>query len=153
MSRYARPIFNPSRPLFARKTFVANGHTLEPDAPFMWKRMAVSQRKVSTLFANGYLKHAEETDETEAKTIEQELQDEDIHDAALDASVEDAPQTAPEPQADDTADPANADADSDPDSVDGIDDRAALQDLARGSGRKKITKNARAKLISLGQAW
>lgn len=140
MSRYARQIFDPTRPLFARKGFVANGRALEPGAAFTWKRMAVSLRKVSTLFSNGYLMHV---DETEAPTIEPEIQTESAPDAALDASVEDEPETAIKPQDDD----------ADTDSVDDIDDIAALQDLARGSGRKKITKNARTKLIGIGEAW
>jgi hypothetical protein len=143
MSRYDRQTFDPGLPLFSRKTFVANGRTLAPGTPFNWKRMAVDLRKVSTLFASGYLMHAPEDEAAEAPAIEREIQDEDTPDAALDAGVEEEPQTATEPQADDV----------DADSVDDIDDIAALQDLARGSGRKKITKNARTKLIGRGEAW
>ena len=107
--------FDPAKPLVVRRMFVAAGRHFNPGDAFDWRRMSMAQRRVMQLFDNGKLMHAEATSEIKSdhaglqaremisrpapepavnveKTIEQEMQDEDILIAAL---TEPAPAPAP----------------------------------------------------------
>ena len=58
MARLAVIEFNPKKPLFVRRAFVANGHRYEPGQEFAWGHMALSVRKVRNLFEAGFLRHS-----------------------------------------------------------------------------------------------
>jgi hypothetical protein len=93
--------FDPSRPLFVRRFFVAAGRHLNVEAEFLWRQWAVNERRVRQLFESGKLTHdvpqradlaglqARESTasapRTVAPTVEQEMQDEDIHHVAVTA--------------------------------------------------------------------
>lgn len=97
--------FDPAKPLVVRRMFVAAGRHFNPGDAFDWRRMSMAQRRVMQLFDNGKLMHAEATSEIKSdlaglqaremisrpapepvlnveKTVEQEIQDEDIRIAA-----------------------------------------------------------------------
>ena len=91
MARLISRPFDPTKPVYARRFFVAAGRHYEPGTPFDWQRLSVSQRRVFLLYEAGKLTHEADgsaeapTAETpkpapapEPKTIEQEVQDEDI---------------------------------------------------------------------------
>jgi len=73
----ARPIkervFDPSKPLFAVRSFTANGHTFEKGKPFAWRRLAIDQRRVRQMFDARKIEHdvnpEEEATGTEAKGV------------------------------------------------------------------------------------
>ena len=109
MARLIDRTFNPNEPVVVRRHFVAAGRHFKIGDDFDWKRLAVDQRRVKQLYDVGKLMHRalataqrpapEPKPEpvTPAPTIEQEVQDEDIHNAALDAApdpepVDDEPQ-------------------------------------------------------------
>jgi hypothetical protein len=58
MARLAVIEFNPKKPLFVRRAFVANGRRYEPGQEFAWGQMALSLRKVRNMFEAGLLRHA-----------------------------------------------------------------------------------------------
>jgi hypothetical protein len=90
--------FDPSKPLVVRRMFVAGGRHFNPGDVFDWRRMSIAQRRVTQLFDNGKLTHPEGAAAPVSnlaalqaremagapapapveKTIEQEMQDEDI---------------------------------------------------------------------------
>jgi hypothetical protein len=94
MSRYPERIFDPNRPVIARRFFVAAGRHYQPGDAFDWTHLAVAQRRVRQLFDNGKLMHPDEPampalapKPVPAKTIEEEVEDEDIHHAAVTAAA------------------------------------------------------------------
>lgn len=108
MARMIERKFDPDQPVFVRRFFVAAGRHLEPGTPFKWRSWAIDQRRVRQLFEAGKLMHADEmvtlsvpaeadlaglqaADQAAyapAPSIEQEMQDEDIHHAAVTAPTE-----------------------------------------------------------------
>jgi len=91
MARLISRPFDPTKPVYARRFFVAAGRHYEPGTPFDWQRLSVSQRRVFLLYEAGKLTHEADANaeapkaETpkpapapEPKPIEQEVQDEDI---------------------------------------------------------------------------
>ena len=91
MARLISRPFDPTKPVYARRFFVAAGRHYEPGTPFDWQRLSVSQRRVFLLYEAGKLTHEADGNaeapkaETpkpapapEPKPIEQEVQDEDI---------------------------------------------------------------------------
>ena len=109
MARLIDRTFNPNESVVVRRHFVAAGRHFKIGDDFDWKRLAVDQRRVKQLYDVGKLMHRtlataqrpapEPKPEpvTPAPTIEQEVQDEDIHNTALDAApdpepVDDEPQ-------------------------------------------------------------
>lgn len=96
MARLISRPFDPTKPVYARRFFVAAGRHYEPGTPFDWQRLSVSQRRVFLLYEAGKLTHEADANaeapkaETpkpapapEPKPIEQEVQDEDILAAAV----------------------------------------------------------------------
>jgi hypothetical protein len=93
MARLIERIFDPRRPLIARRFFVAAGRHYNPGDAFDWRRMAVDQRRVKLLFDAGKLMHPDTDAAPEAEplievaavgavpapTIAQEVEDEDAH--------------------------------------------------------------------------
>ena len=91
MARLISRPFDPTKPVYARRFFVAAGRHYEPGTLFDWQRLSVSQRRVFLLYEAGKLTHEADANaeapkaETpkpapapEPKPIEQEVQDEDI---------------------------------------------------------------------------
>ena len=74
MAKYTKQVFDPTKPLVARKTFKANGHIFKADTPFDWQRMALSQRKVGVFFDSGYLMHPVEKKKTEEPKVEPKVE-------------------------------------------------------------------------------
>ena len=64
MSKFSQQVFDPAKPMVARKTFKSNGHLIKANAPFDWRQMAISQRKAKILFETGYLMHPKPKGET-----------------------------------------------------------------------------------------
>ena len=95
MARLISRPFDPTKPVYARRFFVAAGRHYEPGTPFDWQRLSVSQRRVFLLYEAGKLTHEADANaeapkaETpkpapapEPKPIEQEVQDDEILTAA-----------------------------------------------------------------------
>lgn len=59
MARIPERKFDPARPVYARKTFTANGRKLTPGTELDWKKLAVDQRRVRNMFDTGYIGHDE----------------------------------------------------------------------------------------------
>lgn len=100
MARLISRPFDPTKPVYARRFFVAAGRHYEPGTPFDWQRLSVAQRRVFLLYEAGKLTHEAgpeapapkaEKPAPAPKPIEQEVQDEDILTAAA--------EPAPEPEA------------------------------------------------------
>lgn len=102
--------FDPTKPLVVRRMFVAAGRHFNPGDAFDWRRMSMAQRRVMQLFDNGKLMHADATPAPVSdiaglqaremvgrpapepvfnveKTVEQEMQDEDILAAAVEPAT------------------------------------------------------------------
>jgi hypothetical protein len=77
--------FNPTRPVIARRFFVAAGRHYNPGDLFEWQRLAVDRRRVRLMFDAGKLEHPESE-----PSIETEMRDEDIHHVAVTAAPADA---------------------------------------------------------------
>jgi hypothetical protein len=115
MARLIERIFDPRRPLIARRFFVAAGRHYNPGDAFDWRRMAVDQRRVKLLFDAGKLMHPDTDAAPEAEplievaavgavpapTIAQEVEDEDAHHIAITASATDERATSAEQVSDD----------------------------------------------------
>lgn len=105
MARVPERKFDPTKPLVVRRFFVAAGRHFSPGDAFDWRRMSLAQRRVMQLFDNGKLMHADAPPAAASdlaglqaremvgrpapepvfnveKTVEQEMQDEDILAAA-----------------------------------------------------------------------
>jgi hypothetical protein len=52
--------FDPTKPVYARRQFVANGRTYKPGDAFDWKRNAIVVRKVRQLYDAGKVFHGDE---------------------------------------------------------------------------------------------
>ena len=96
MARLISRPFDPTKPVYARRFFVAAGRHYEPGTLFDWQRLAVAQRRVFLLYEAGKLTHEADANaempkaETpkpapvkEPKPVEQEVQDEGILTAAV----------------------------------------------------------------------
>ena len=59
MARIPERKFDPSKPIYARKAFTANGNKIAGGQQFDWKKLAVAQRRVLQMFEAGYLYHAD----------------------------------------------------------------------------------------------
>ena len=106
MARLIDRTFNPNEPVVVRRHFVAAGRHFRIGDDFDWKRLAVDQRRVKQLYDVGRLMHrtlataqrpapeAKVQPVTPAPTIEQELQGEDIHNAAVEAASANASDAA-----------------------------------------------------------
>lgn len=57
MARIPERKFDPSRPVFARKFFIANGRKFTPGAELDWRKLGVAQRRVQQMFEAGKLGH------------------------------------------------------------------------------------------------
>jgi len=92
-------VFDPTKPVVARRFFVAAGRHFNPGDVFDWKRSSVDQRRVRLLFDAGKIMHPEPTFKvsgTAALPISVEVQDEDIHHIAVtSAAAADEQPTAP----------------------------------------------------------
>jgi hypothetical protein len=94
-------VFDPTRPVVARRFFVAAGRHFNPGDVFDWKRSSVDQRRVRLLFDAGKIMHPEPTLTASAKPaatpkpepvatpISIEMQDEDVHHIAVTAAAAD----------------------------------------------------------------
>ncbi len=91
-------VFDPTKPLVARRFFVAAGRHFNPGDVFDWKRSSVDQRRVRLLFDAGKIMHPEPTlkvSGTAALPISIEVQDDDIHHIAVTATASDEQPSAP----------------------------------------------------------
>ena len=70
MARIPERKFDPTRPVFARKYFVANGHKYVPGMELDWQRLSISQRRVKQMFDMGKLKHDDEVIVEDEKPVE-----------------------------------------------------------------------------------
>lgn len=59
MARIPERKFDPSKPVYARKAFTANGNKIAGGQQFDWKKLAVAQRRALQMFEAGYLYHAD----------------------------------------------------------------------------------------------
>lgn len=91
MARLISRPFDPTKPVYARRFFVAAGRHYEPGTLFDWQRLSVAQRRVFLLYEAGKLTHEagpeapapkEEKTAPAPKPIEQEVQDDEILTAA-----------------------------------------------------------------------
>lgn len=101
MARLIEHTFDPTKPVMARRFFVAAGRHFNPGDVFDWKRSSVDQRRVRMLFDAGKLYHPEPTVtantqpvETpaapivaEEAPIEAEIHDDNVHHAASTAEA------------------------------------------------------------------
>ncbi len=89
MARLISRPFDPTQPVYARRFFVAAGRHYNPGDRFDWQRLSVAHRRVFLLYEAGKLTHEAGTEAPKAetpkptpapepKTVEQEVQDEDI---------------------------------------------------------------------------
>lgn len=107
MARIVERVFDPNRPLIVRRFFAGAGRHWNPGDEFPWRRLAVDLRRVRLLFEAGKLMHpdeslsktpdlvglqaADQSAYTQIPSIAQEIQDEDIHHAAVTAGEQPAP--------------------------------------------------------------
>jgi len=89
MARIPELKFDPSRPVFARKYFIANGRKYAPGAPLDWRSASISQRRVAQMFDAGKLKHDDITPERikpeiTPERIDNPLESLDYYDAETD---------------------------------------------------------------------
>lgn len=101
MARLISRPFDPTKPVYARRFFVAAGRHYEPGTPFDWQRLSVSQRRVFLLYEAGKLTHEADSEAPKAEPITGPKPD-----VVLDPSQEPAPDgemfeavIAPEPEA------------------------------------------------------
>jgi len=75
MARLVFREFDASKPTYARRAFIANGHGFKVGDVFDWRRMAVSQRRAKQMFEAGWIKHDTESDKKapEPVVIEPEI--------------------------------------------------------------------------------
>jgi hypothetical protein len=101
MARLIERVFDPSKPLYVRRFFAGAGRHWNPGDEFPWRRLAMDARRVRLLFEAGKLTHdgasfSAEADWTGMQSADQaayvepapvsvEMQDEDIHHAAVTA--------------------------------------------------------------------
>ena len=130
MSRYQERVFDPLRPVFVRREFKMNGRAMKPGDKFDWDKKAISARKARAIFDSGKLTH--------------DAPDGAAPEAPIQEPVAPATET---PAAAATQPEAAEDNETLPESTE------ELQEIARGSGRKRSTKAARAALVERGEAW
>ena len=82
MARLIERSFDPSKPVYARRFFVAAGRHFKIGDAFPWQQLSVSQRKAKLLFDAGKLKH---------------MDDEPAPRKAAAPAAKPAPEPAPEP--------------------------------------------------------
>lgn len=118
MARLISRPFDPTKPVYARRFFVAAGRHYEPGTLFDWQRLSVAQRRVFLLYEAGKLTHETSTDAPKAekpkaapapapKPVEQEVQDDDILAAVIEPASEPTPEPEPEAAAADELDSMN----------------------------------------------
>lgn len=88
MARLVVRTLDVTKPLVARRRFVASGRRFNPGEPFPWKDLGVSTRQVGLLFNTGNVVHPTvmPAPVTPAPTIAVEMQDADTHHAAVTAA-------------------------------------------------------------------
>jgi len=59
MHRIYQTSFQTEYPLFAYRSFIAEGRKFERGQPFPWKDMGISPEKVALLYRTGKVRHAE----------------------------------------------------------------------------------------------
>lgn len=69
MARLISRPFDPTKPVYARRFFVAAGRHYEPGTHFDWQRLSVSQRRVFLLYEAGKLTHEAGTEAPKAEPI------------------------------------------------------------------------------------
>jgi hypothetical protein len=121
-------VFDATKPVIARKKFIANGRHYKPGDEFDWRRQAVDQRRVVQMFTMGMLRH---------KGLNEELID------APKAPLKS--KSSPPPSSSVSADipPASGgeDAPTDSDELDGIDNMIELREIAKAEGAPlKVSK-------------
>lgn len=52
--------FDPAKPVYARRPFIADGRRLNPGDLFEWKRMSLTKRRVKLMFEASRLRHSKE---------------------------------------------------------------------------------------------
>ena len=65
MARLIEQKFDPSRPVVARKYFIANGRKYAPGAELDWRKLGIAQRRVLQMFEAGKLCHDTSARKTE----------------------------------------------------------------------------------------
>lgn len=85
MARLVVRTLDVTKPLVARRRFVASGRRFNPGEPFPWKDLGVSTRQVGLLFNTGNVVHPTviTAPATPAPTIAVEMQDADTHHVAV----------------------------------------------------------------------
>ena len=88
MARLVVRTLDVTKPLVARRRFVASGRRFNPGEPFPWKALGVSARQVGLLFNTGNVVHPTvmPAPVAPAPTIAVEMQDADTHHAAATAA-------------------------------------------------------------------
>jgi hypothetical protein len=69
MARLISRPFDPTKPVYARRFFVAAGRHYEPGTLFDWQRLSVAQRRVFLLYEAGKLTHEAGTEAPKAEAI------------------------------------------------------------------------------------
>ena len=97
MARLVVRTLDVTKPLVARRRFVASGRRFNPGESFPWKDLGVSTRQVGLLFNTGNVVHPTvmPAPVTPAPTIAVEMQDADTHHVAVTATAEDEQSAAP----------------------------------------------------------
>jgi hypothetical protein len=88
MARLVVRTLDVSKPLVARRKFVASGRRFNPGDLFPWKALGISARQVGLLFNTGNVVHPTMVPApvTPAPTVEMEMQDADTHHVAVTAN-------------------------------------------------------------------
>lgn len=97
MTRLVVRTLDVTKPLVARRKFVASGRRFAPGQPFPWQDMGLTPRQVGLLFNTGHVIHPVEAAPvvTPEPTIEMEMQDEDAHHVAVTSAAADEQPAAP----------------------------------------------------------
>lgn len=93
MTRLVVRTLDVTKPLVARRKFVASGRRFAPGQPFPWKDLGLTLRQVGLLFNTGNVIHPVEAAPvlTPEPTIEMEVQDEDAHHVAVTSATAEQP--------------------------------------------------------------
>jgi len=111
MARLIERKFDPARPTYARKYFIAAGRKFAPGDLFDWGKMAVAQRRVLQMFDAGKLTHKDE--EITPERIEPEYTPERLYEKYDGPGI---------------ADPLNFDEGDDLDAIDDMKELRAIAD-------------------------
>lgn len=83
MPRADQRIFDKTQPVYVRKTLKVSGKILYPGAYFDWKNLAVTDRQVRNMFANGMLHHEIHEDEEIQKDPDLVVQEDDFEEPVI----------------------------------------------------------------------